>query len=213
MPKKKPGKPQPAAKARPLKKTASISLEALFNSVPFYACVKDMQGRFLFANDRFAKACGCKTSGDLKGKTTPSVCPEYLLGACRSEDAQRLLASGQQLRQEVVCSAGSYFDVLQALITAPDGKSIGVLGMAREVTQSHEAQQRFETVFRASPIPMALATAPERRFVELNDAFPRTTGYSRQEASGKTSRELGLFEESAEAAAFAETLRRDGRAA
>ncbi len=55
------------------------------------------------------------------------------------------------------------------------------------------AQQRFETLFKHSPSPVALSALPERKFVDVNDAFLTITGYSRQEIIGRTSAELGLF--------------------
>jgi PAS domain S-box-containing protein len=40
---------------------------------------------------------------------------------------------------------------------------------------------------------MALSSWPDRRFIDVNDAFLRTLGYSRDEVVGKMSRDLEIF--------------------
>ncbi len=43
------------------------------------------------------------------------------------------------------------------------------------------SEERFGKAFRSSPIPFAIQTRHERRFVDLNDAFVLMTGYARGE--------------------------------
>jgi PAS domain S-box-containing protein len=68
-----------------------------------------------------------------------------------------------------------------------------VFGIYKDLTAELEAQQRFERLFRNNPALMSLATLPERRLFDVNDAFLAATGYSRNEVIGKTPAELGLF--------------------
>lgn len=79
------------------------------------------------------------------------------------------------------------------------GTITGALVVARDVTQRknaeknlQESESRFSRLFRSNPVPVGITTASGFRIVDVNDAWTRLTGYSREEAIGHTSAELGL---------------------
>lgn len=55
------------------------------------------------------------------------------------------------------------------------------------------SEQRFISIFRHSPVPLALLRMPDSRFVEVNDFWFKDFGYSREEVIGHTSVEVGLW--------------------
>lgn len=65
--------------------------------------------------------------------------------------------------------------------------------VSRDITQQRESLQKFNTFFYRNPCPMTVTILPERTFVEANEAFLGTLGYSIDEVIGKTSAELGIF--------------------
>lgn len=52
---------------------------------------------------------------------------------------------------------------------------------------------RFERAFLVSPNSMSLTTLREGRFIDVNAAMLRITGYTREETIGRTSLELGIW--------------------
>ncbi len=54
------------------------------------------------------------------------------------------------------------------------------------------SEERFAKAFRASPIPFAIQTLRENRFVDVNDAFRHMTGYGRAELIGRTPLDVHL---------------------
>ena len=58
--------------------------------------------------------------------------------------------------------------------------------------QLRESQEKFSTAFQSSPVAMVLSTV-EGEYLEVNRAFCDLTGYSYEEALGKSSLELGLI--------------------
>jgi len=57
----------------------------------------------------------------------------------------------------------------------------------------HLSEQKFYKAFQCNPDLMAISTLDEGRFIEVNDAFVKTTGYERHEVIGRTAHELGLW--------------------
>jgi PAS domain S-box-containing protein len=53
----------------------------------------------------------------------------------------------------------------------------------------------FQKVFRSSPVPFSITTLKEGKFVDVNSAFERRYGYSRDELLGNTVHELRIWED------------------
>jgi PAS domain S-box-containing protein len=66
---------------------------------------------------------------------------------------------------------------------------------------------RFEKVFRSSPIPFTITTLREGRFVDVNAAFERRYGYSRSEVLGRSVHELHMWCDPADRMFMTEQLR------
>ena len=60
------------------------------------------------------------------------------------------------------------------------------------------SEERFEKVFRSSPIPFSITTLKEGRFLDVNAAFERRYGYTRAEVLGHTVHELRMWEDPAD---------------
>lgn len=70
-----------------------------------------------------------------------------------------------------------------------------------------ESENKFSTVFRHNPVSLTLVSATDGIFLDVNEAFVRNTGYSREEVIGKTSGELGIFADADEYARMVSGLR------
>jgi PAS domain S-box-containing protein len=75
-----------------------------------------------------------------------------------------------------------------------------------------EGHERFEAVFRTSPIGIALGRLDDGRFVDLNPALEALLGYRRDEVLGRTAAELGLWVEPEQRAAVMQALATEGHA-
>ncbi len=73
-----------------------------------------------------------------------------------------------------------------------------------------ESERKFETLFQASPVYIAFSTLEDGRFLEVNNAFTKITGYDRKEVLGRTSLEIGLWAAPEERARFVELAERRG---
>src|SRR5215207_593746 len=55
-----------------------------------------------------------------------------------------------------------------------------------------QSEQKYSVLFDKSSVPAALSKLPEGVFVDINEAFEKTYGYSKEDVIGKTSVELGM---------------------
>ena len=73
------------------------------------------------------------------------------------------------------------------------------------------SEERFQKLFRWTPIAFSVTTLAEGRFIDVNEAFERRYGYTRAELIGCTSTGIGLWEHPEERTRFVEELGRGVR--
>src|SRR5262249_54982640 len=60
------------------------------------------------------------------------------------------------------------------------------------ISALRQSEDRFAKAFRANPQPMSLTILATGRFVDVNDSFLATSGYSREEVIDHTSQDLNI---------------------
>lgn len=73
-----------------------------------------------------------------------------------------------------------------------------------------ESEERFSTAFRASPAPLVLSDIDTGRFIDVNERWLEILGHTREETIGRTSYELGIWEDPDIRAKMGATIRREG---
>ncbi len=73
-----------------------------------------------------------------------------------------------------------------------------------------ESEERFSKAFRASPVFLSIARLSDGKFVEVNEAFLQSSGYTREDVVGHTSVALGLWTNLAQRSAFMREVQRSG---
>ena len=87
----------------------------------------------------------------------------------------------------------------------------------RDITERKEmevalrrSQLRFRQAFRIGPVAAIITSLENARLLEVNSAFERLTGYSADEALGRTSAELGLWDSAGDQAAIERAANEQG---
>ncbi|MDX1377417.1 MAG: PAS domain S-box protein [Anaerolineales bacterium] len=93
----------------------------------------------------------------------------------------------------------------------------GIYGAVQDITERKLAEeklriseQKFSKTFYASPDSVTLSEMESGRLVEVNDGFQKVFGYSREEAIGRTTLDLGLYNDPADRQQLIQTLREQG---
>ena len=92
-----------------------------------------------------------------------------------------------------------------------------MLGVYQDITERERARQElvavkelFRTAFMTGPDVFYIATLEEGRVLEVNEEFLALFGYPRAEVIGKTSLELGLYDDPTERSRIVSALRATG---
>ena len=72
------------------------------------------------------------------------------------------------------------------------------------------SEQKFFVMFEKSAFPTSLSKLPEGRIVDVNEAFEREFGLTKQEVFGKTTMELGIYPDTESRKRILEKLRKNG---
>ncbi|HEY9639463.1 MAG TPA: PAS domain S-box protein, partial [Coleofasciculaceae cyanobacterium] len=73
-----------------------------------------------------------------------------------------------------------------------------------------ESEEKFTTIFRTSPDPIAIASLADGRILEVNDSLLEFFGYSQSEMIGRTALELNLWNNLDERRLYRSGLRQQG---
>lgn len=115
------------------------------------------------------------------------------------QSQDELQATEEMLREQIV----EYQTTHDQLLATEE-----MLRVQLEVVE--ESSQKYRAVFEHSPITVALTTLPEGTYSEVNEAFIEMFGFSRDEAIGKTTVELGVWLHENARNRYLQLLREDG---
>jgi len=114
---------------------------------------------------------------------------------------------------------GHTFPVRLAVSRIPDaeGNTLGFLGVAREISELkktekalRESEERFRAFFSMSPYSMAIIRSKDRVHLDVNEAFVKDSGYTREELVGHSSNEFDHMANPEELTQMIQLVRRDG---
>ncbi|MCB1022015.1 MAG: PAS domain-containing sensor histidine kinase [Acidobacteria bacterium] len=121
-------------------------LRSLMEHVPASIFVKDLDGRFLMANQCFASFCGVSHPNDIVGKRCSDFRDESEAAESDRID-QEILRSGQpyvnpEERRRLLSRPGEEFwaHATKALWLDPKGEALGVVGVSIDITQQKKTQ-------------------------------------------------------------------------
>jgi PAS domain S-box-containing protein len=120
-------------------------LEQLIETVPDPIWTKDDQGRFVLVNSAAARAMG-QPRERLARLRNGDLLPEDLARTYDAED-ERILRGGETINVEEVLynpeQSGRTYLATKVPLRAPDGSIVGIVGMARDITDRKEVEARL----------------------------------------------------------------------
>jgi sigma-B regulation protein RsbU (phosphoserine phosphatase) len=121
-------------------------INTLLNAMPDFIFVKDLEGRFLVINEACAKGIGAETPEAAVGKTDFDFLEDHAVAEQYKADEAVVIATGEPLidREEPFVDhdkSVSWLSTTKVPLRDDDGTIIGIIGIARNITERKEAEQ------------------------------------------------------------------------
>ena len=167
-------------------------LRILVNTIPDLIWLKDGNGVYLSCNPMFERFFGA-TEEEIVGKTDYDFVDRDLADFFRKHDRKAMNANGPSINEEWLTFAENGYHGLFETIKTPmrgiDGELIGVLGIARDITERKksasalkESEERFRALHDASF--GGIAIHEKGIILECNKGMSDLTGYGYNELIG-----------------------------
>ncbi len=132
---------QQAEKAR---RESEVHFRTLIETIPDLIWLKDPQGIYLACNPRFEQFLGA-TQEEIVGKTDYDFFDKELADFFRKHDAAAIANSKPSINEEVITFASDghqeEIETIKTPMLASDGSLVGVLGIARNITDRKKAEE------------------------------------------------------------------------
>lgn len=181
-------------------------------------CTYDLQGRILSLNELPAKLLGYSREELLNSHLRNLLLPE-----ARTQFDESLLTIQRdgfvKGKMVVLTKTGErriweYHNTLRT-----DGLAAPIVrGMAHDITDRKHlewalrlSEEKFAKAFHSSPVEIVISTLEDDQFLDVNAAFERNSGFTRDEVLGHTSMDLGMWIDPDGRALLVEEIEKRGR--
>ena len=190
---------------------SKLLAETIMNSIPARVFWKDRNGVFLGCNQAVAQDAGLKDPNDLIGKTDYDM-PWREQADRYVADDREVMESGcpkMLIEEPQQGPDGSTITLLTSKtpLHNSNGEIIGILGAYLDISERKKAeealrssQERTRTILQTAMDGFWLGSS-DGVILEVNEAYCRMSGYSREEIIGKRITDLDATESPAETAA------------
>ncbi len=196
-------------------------LRSVLDNIPQRVFWKDRNSVFVGCNKPFALDAGYEDPGELVGKTSYETASAAMADRYTADD-RGVMQSGRpkiNYEQMQIRADGSQAWLITSKVPMydQDHHVIGVLGTYSDITERkkaeealRESEERFSTFFRTSPVGTSITRLSDGQFVDINDAFLRLFGYTREEVIGQDPLKLGMWANPEDRAMLVEVMREQG---
>ncbi len=171
-----------------------LLLRSLYAAIPDLVWLKDLHGRFLVCNPAVTAYYGAPAE-EILGRCDADFVSAETAAAYRRKD-QHVAATGVPHRYEQWMQHADgrprRVEVTKVPLRRDDGSLLGVLGVARDISDRHATEERLRQLSLAveqSPVSIVV-TDLDARIQYVNPCFSRITGYSAAEVLNQNPRIL-----------------------
>ncbi len=163
-------------------------INAIMDNSTAIIYAKDVDGRYLFGNNRFMEYVD-KPVQEVLGKTDYGLFSNEVADTFKRSD-QQVLETGDPLSEEVEMSpkgSPEHWTTTKFPLFNSEGNVLGVCGISLDVTEWRETETSLRRLARAveqSPVSIAM-TDTEGRILSVNPYFCSASGYDEEDVLGR----------------------------
>lgn len=172
-------------------KTSESNFRTFFYSLQHMVLIVTTEGKIIQANNVFTAVTGY-SNDELREMDLLDIHPADLRENVKGELSLIHNKKIDTIAFPILKKDGTLIPVETRLSLGSWNGLECVFGVVRDLSFEQEALQRFERLFRNNPALMALYSYPEARFIDANDSFLETLGYSREDVIDRTILDLNL---------------------
>jgi two-component system, cell cycle sensor histidine kinase and response regulator CckA len=86
-----------------------------------------------------------------------------------------------------------FVSLVATAIRSDEGAITGYLGIAKDITKSRQAEEKFSKIFMTSPAGIAITRLKDGHIIDTNRAFEGISGWKSDEVKGRTTEELRFW--------------------
>jgi PAS domain S-box-containing protein len=194
-------------------------LRSILDATPFPIALVDLQDNNIHYWSRSAVA--------LFGHTAPTAAQWYEMAYPDPEYRQEVIERWKPFLEKVR-SSGQTVNTGEYRISCHDGSvrmcelyatflAENLIVTFNDITERHQAEsqlreseEKFSKTFRLSPEMISISRLSDGTYYEVNEAFERIMGFTRQETIGRTSTEMGIWADPQDRARMVKALRERG---
>ncbi|MBF0256179.1 MAG: PAS domain S-box protein [Gammaproteobacteria bacterium] len=195
-------------------------LRTLIESLPDLVWLKDAEGVYLGCNQKFERFFGAPEA-EIIGKTDYDFVDRELADFFRKHDRLAMQAGKPSVNEEeLVFAADGHREIVEVIktpINNAHGDLIGVLGVARDITQRKQMElalkeglETYQSAINTPGLGFWVVDPSNGNLLEANEAYARQSGYSCEELSQMSIPQLDALEKPEETTARIEHIKRAG---
>jgi len=180
------------------------------------------QGEYLAVNPALAKMLGYDSPEDVMSSLKDVVAQVWLDSNERSRFLELIekhgLIRGYECRYLRKDGTVFWVSLSSRKVCGPDGNTLFYDTFVQDITERNrmenalrQSEEKFSKAFHSSPAAVLIADLTDDRFIDVNEAFEQVSGYRRDEAIGRTSSELGMWNNPHDREEAIGQLRAEGR--
>ena len=168
---------------------SKANLRAFFDTIDYFCFILDLQGNILRANQTVATRLGY-TEAEWTGMSVLQLHPPNRRAEAGGIVTAMLAGTCSFCPVPLQAKDGTLVPVETRVVAGTWSGQPALFGVSKDISELRRSEEKFAALFHHNPLPMALTSIPDGRFVEVNAAFALVTGYPQAEVIGSSPLEL-----------------------